>query len=204
MTTRTRRENLRKLTATGNVERATPPDVFAWLDDQFRFTVDVASTHANALCEKHYTREDNGLAQSWHGERAFMNPPFGKSIGEWVAKARSTVISHENSLVACVLPARVDAEWWQQNVMGLGIGGACEGAAVSSRGVLCMRFAVHRVHLWHFGERVKFDGLKTGAPFPTSVVVFSSLAADRVVGRMWRPRPTPSSLARPCLTEVWL
>ena len=70
-------------------------------------------------------------------------------------------------------------------------------AVVSSRGVLCMRFAVHRVHLWHFGERVKFDGLKTGAPFPTSVVVFSSIAAPR-------PHCIVGTAARPWFGEVWL
>lgn len=198
MTTRTRRENLRKLTATGNGERATPADVFAWLDDQFRFTVDVASTHENALCEKHYTREDNGLAQSWHGERAFMNPPFGKAIGDWVAKARSTAIVSVNSVIACVLPARVDAEWWQFNVMNVGVISPGRREVTLTRdGVLCMRWPAHRVHLWHFGERVKFDGLKTGAPFPTSVVVFSSLAAPR-------PHCIVGTAARPWFGEVWL
>lgn len=205
MTARTRRANLKKLTATGNVERATPRDVFAWLDDQFLFTVDVASTHENALCERHYTREDNGLAQSWHGERAFMNPPFGKSIAEWVWKAANTCrggFSRSPSLVACVLPARVDADWWRWHVMQLNAKRGPPSAAMSRHGVLAMRWPDLRVHLWFFGERVKFDGLKTGAPFPTAVVVFSSPGSiERFVGREGKGEAT---LARPQFGEVWL
>lgn len=196
MTTRTRRHNLRTLTKTGNVERTTPLDVYAWLHRQFRFTVDVASTHENALHQEHYTREDNGLAQSWYGERAFMNPPFGKSIGEWVGKARGTCSAAEPaSLVCCVLPARVDADWWRESVLGLD--GDPPIVVASRHGVLCMRFQFHRVHLWFFGERVKFDGLKSGAPFPTAIVVFSSLTLPR-------PETSLGTPARPWLTEVWL
>lgn len=197
MTTRTRRHNLKKLTATGNVERTTPREVYEWLDLQFAFTVDVASTHENALHARHYTREDNGLAQSWYGERAFMNPPFGKAIGEWVGKARGVCSAVEPaSLVCCVLPARVDAEWWRESVLGLDFGGPPRVKA-SRHGVLCMRFRHHRVHLWFFGERVKFDGLKSGAPFPTAIVVFSSLTLPR-------PQWSPGTPARPWLAEVWL
>lgn len=203
MTTRTRRHNLRTLTKTGNVERKTPREVYDWLDREFSFTVDVASTHENALHAKHFTREDNGLAQSWHGERAFMNPPFGKSIGEWVEKARDTArysLGYIDSLIACVLPARVDAEWWRRSVLSLDHHEA-PSIVASRHGVLCMRFRTHRVHLWFFGERVKFDGLKSGAPFPTAVVVFSTPST---------PRPRrPADLAsitpeRPWLTEAWL
>jgi len=199
MTTRTRRHNLKKLTATGNVERTTPLDVFAWLSAQFGFDVDLASTHENALCRRHFTKEDNGLAQSWHGLRSFLNPPFGKTIGEWVAKARVTCVEDPTSLVVCVLPARVDAEWWRQNVQGIGINVTrTEPRAVITRqGVLVMIWPMVRVHLWHFGERVKFDGLKTGAPFPTSVVVFSGPQASR-------PLPYAGTLDRPSFGEVWL
>lgn len=197
MTTRTRRHNLKKLTATGNVERTTPRDVYEWLDLQFAFTVDVASTHENALHARHFTREDNGLAQSWYGERAFMNPPFGKSIGEWVEKARRTCAeSPPSSLVACVLPARVDAEWWRESVLSLDQP-MPPSVKASRHGVLCYQFRTHRVHLWFFGERVKFDGLKSGAPFPTAIVVFTS-------HQFARPEWSPGTPARPWLAEVWL
>lgn len=203
MTARTRKHNLSKLTATGNVERKTPPEIFAWLDAQFSFDLDVASTHENALCRDHFTKADNGLAQSWHGRRAFMNPPFGKTIGEWVEKARVTCVEDPTSLVACVLPARVDAEWWRAHVQRLTPQPSLDQwppspprALMTRQGVLVLEWPTVRVHLWHFGERVKFDGLKSGAPFPTSVVVFSGPQAPR-------PKPYAGTLDRPSFGEVW-
>lgn len=205
MRTRTHRHNLKTLTKTGNVERTTPHDVFAWLDAQFNFTVDVASTHANALCPRHYTKEDNGLAQSWAGERAFMNPPFGKAIGEWVGKARHTCETSGNSLVCCVLPARVDAEWWREHVTGVGHPPNRTHQSIAGA-VTSIRYGRLRTCLWFFGERVKFDGLKTGAPFPTAIVVFSSAAMSRPEGRaghQWTGWKWAVTSLRPDLREVW-
>lgn len=198
MTRARSKHNLRVLTATGNVERATPPDVFAWLDRQFRFDLDVCATPENAKCSRYFTRADNGLAQEW-GARSFMNPPFGKSIGDWVRKARDTAATRSNAVVVCVLPSRVDAEWWRRYVLQ----GDAPIASWSStvfdvvQQVLVLRLARLQVHVWHFGERVAFDGLKSGAPFPTSVVVFSSVKAPR-------PRVTGANdPLRPQFGAVW-
>ena len=48
-------------------EWATPQWFFDRLDDEFHFTLDPCSTDENAKCEKHYTREQNGLLQDWTG-----------------------------------------------------------------------------------------------------------------------------------------
>ena len=45
----------------------TPKDLFMYLDRIYHFTLDPCSTHENALCEKHYTKEENGLSQKWGG-----------------------------------------------------------------------------------------------------------------------------------------
>ena len=50
-------------------DRATPPEVFGPLHERFGFTVDVAASAANAKCQRFWTCEDDGLAQSWAGER---------------------------------------------------------------------------------------------------------------------------------------
>ena len=52
-------------------ERATAPEFFAPLHDRFRFTIDVAATAENTKLERFYSIEDDGLAQSWAGERAW-------------------------------------------------------------------------------------------------------------------------------------
>jgi len=48
-------------------EWATPKALFAQLDAEFHFDLDPCSTHDNAKCEKHYTAEEDGLAQNWGG-----------------------------------------------------------------------------------------------------------------------------------------
>ena len=49
---------------TSNTEEwATPKDFFDRLNDEFHFTLDPCSTDENAKCEKHYTKEQDGLKQ---------------------------------------------------------------------------------------------------------------------------------------------
>ena len=52
---------------TGKDDWQTPKDLFLALDAIFHFTLDPCSTHENALCAKHYTKEDDGLSQNWGG-----------------------------------------------------------------------------------------------------------------------------------------
>lgn len=67
-------------------EWATPQDLFDKLNREFRFTLDPAATKKNAKCKRFYTEKENGLEQSWKGERVFCNPPYGRVIGDWVKK----------------------------------------------------------------------------------------------------------------------
>ena len=48
---------------------STPQAFYDKLDDEFNFTLDPCSTHENHKCDKYFTEEDDGLAQSWDGER---------------------------------------------------------------------------------------------------------------------------------------
>lgn len=70
-------------------EWTTPRDLFDELDREFHFTLDVASTDENALCEKHYTKSDDGLASPWTGA-VWCNPPYGREIVKWVERAAKT------------------------------------------------------------------------------------------------------------------
>lgn len=56
---------------------STPQKVFDELNAEFKFTLDPCATKDNAKCDFFYTKEDDGLAQIWDGERVFMNPPYG-------------------------------------------------------------------------------------------------------------------------------
>lgn len=46
-------------------EWATPQSFFDTLNREFSFTLDPCSTHENAKCKKHYTKEDDGLSKNW-------------------------------------------------------------------------------------------------------------------------------------------
>lgn len=128
-------------------EWATPQWLFDELNQEFAFTLDPCSTHLNAKCEKHYTREDDGLNQPWAGETVWMNPPYGKEIGAWVKKAHEE--TRNGATTVCLIPSRTDTKWWHTHVMG-----ANE-----------IRFIKGRVSF--IGEAASDP-----APFPSCLVVF--------------------------------
>jgi site-specific DNA-methyltransferase (adenine-specific) len=123
----------------------TPAEFFQRLNAEFNFTLDPCSTHENAKCEKHFTKEDNGLAQSWQGETVFMNPPYGREIGDWMRKAYESC-TKDGATVVCLVPARTCTAWWHDFAM--------KGEVRFVRG------------------RLKFGGSADSAPFPSAVVVF--------------------------------
>ena len=88
-----------------------------WFDEwqaEFGFTLDAASNHVNAKCHKHYTLEDDGLAQSWRGERVFINPPYN-DLDSWVRKARDEMIVNKVFSVM-FMPARTQNNFWHNYV----------------------------------------------------------------------------------------
>ena len=68
-------------------EWATPQAFFDELNNEFDFTLDPCATPQNAKCARYYTKDVDGLAQSWRGEKVYCNPPYGREIGKWVKKA---------------------------------------------------------------------------------------------------------------------
>ncbi len=118
-------------------DRETPPDVFDPLNEEFRFTLDVAAARHNAKCRRYYTRGPSplwlprqlslfdeppvgdpealgidGLAQPWaRGEVCWANPPFS-DIEPWVSKASGCLAT-----VVMLLPAnRTEQPWWQRYI----------------------------------------------------------------------------------------
>ena len=67
-------------------EWATPQAFFDELNKEFDFTLDPCATPQNAKCARYFTKEVDGLAQSWRGETVFCNPPYGRDISKWVEK----------------------------------------------------------------------------------------------------------------------
>lgn len=93
-------------------DRATPPEMFGPLDARYRFTLDVAASAGNTKCPRFFSIADDGLTQSWAGERVWCNPPFS-NIEPWTVKAHNAAAA----LVVMLLPAnRTEQGWWQRQI----------------------------------------------------------------------------------------
>lgn len=98
-------------------DRGTEPAFFNVLNRRFRFTVDVAALPHNAKLPRYFTPEQDGLAQSWAGERVWCNPPYS-NLDAWVSKAaHEFVVEPEAELIVMLLPAnRTEQAWWQSHI----------------------------------------------------------------------------------------
>ena len=96
-------------------EWPTPEVAFNALNEEFGFTLDPCATHHNHKCPKYYTTHEDGLHQTWAPETVFMNPPYGRIIGQWVRKAYIECLN--GATVVCLLPARTDTAWWHEFCM---------------------------------------------------------------------------------------
>lgn len=122
----------------------TPQEFFNQLNAEFNFTLDPCASEQNAKCAKFFSKEDDGLSKSWANERVFMNPPYGRAIGDWMRKAKEE--AKRGALVVCLVPARTDTKWWHE----------------------CCIFGEVRF----IKGRLKFGGSKDNAPFPSAIVIF--------------------------------
>ncbi len=134
----------------------TPPEVFRRCDEIWHFDLDAASSDGNALCERHFTKADDGLSQDWSGRRVWCNPPCGREIGKWVRKAYESA-SGGGCIVVMLLPARTDTAWFHEYCAK-----ADEVALLRGR----LRFRIN-------GEQMQ------SAPFPSMLVRFGGSLSER-------------------------
>jgi phage N-6-adenine-methyltransferase len=110
-----RRNRTKPYFLTGTPEWGTAPELFAELDAEFGFTLDVCATADNAKCASYFTKADDALVKPWRGV-CWMNPPYGRrdgrDLGQWVAKAYDS--AQAGATVVCLLPARTDTAWWHE------------------------------------------------------------------------------------------
>lgn len=123
---------------------ATPQDLFDLLDAEFHFTLDPCADLSNHKCPRYFTREEDGLAQSWAGETVFCNPPYGRELSKWIKKAADESC---RATVVMLIPARTDTSAFHDYILG-------------------------KAEIRFIRGRLKFGGAKFNAPFPSMVVVF--------------------------------
>lgn len=129
-----------------SIEWGTPRHIFNALNKEFDFTMDVAASDNLHVVDRYFTKETNGLKQSWAGERCFMNPPYGRDISDWVEKAcKETFL--ECPLVVGLLPVRADTRWFH-------------------------RYILPNAEIRFIKGRLKFGGFKAGAAFASMIVIW--------------------------------
>ena len=99
-----------------NMNWCTPQNFFDDLNTEFNFVLDAAATDRSAKCAMYYTPESDGLSQSWDVEGAvFCNPPYGRELKKWVAKAyvESQKIKHP---IVLLIPARTDTTYFHDYI----------------------------------------------------------------------------------------
>ena len=122
----------------------TPPVLFAELDAEFGFTLDVCASRHNAKCSRFFDEREDGLAQDWCGATCWMNPPYGPFVARWIRKAWEE--SQRGATVVCLVPARTDTAWWHDFAM--------------------------RGEIRFLRGRLRFGGSPNPAPFPSALVIF--------------------------------
>lgn len=126
---------------------STPQDFFDQLDKEFHFTLDPCADETNHKCDKYFTKEQDGLKQSWIGETVFCNPPYGRKVGKWVEKCFLEVYSGGCHCAVLLLFANTDTKWFHD-------------------------WIYHKAEVRFIKGRLKFGGGRVNLPKPSMVVIF--------------------------------
>ena len=91
-------------------EWLTPPDLLRTLGE---FDLDPCAPIVRPwdTAARHFTVEDDGLAQSWDG-RVWCNPPFGREAVKWLRR----MAEHGNGIA--LIPARTETAMFYETVWG--------------------------------------------------------------------------------------
>lgn len=127
----------------------TPQDFFDKLDKEFNFDLDVCATQKNAKCEPFISPEDNSLSCDWsaNGSVCWMNPPYGRDLGDWIKKAFEE--AQKGCTVVALIPSRTDTKYFHKYI-----------------------YLKPTVEIRFIPGRIKFVGADNSAPFPSMIVIF--------------------------------
>lgn len=145
----------------------TPPIIVARVLDFFdEIDLDPCSNSRetpNVPATRHFTKADDGLSRRWSG-RVYMNPPYGREIGQWVSKLCDEYERRNIEAGIALLPARTDTDWFRR---------------------------LRDYALCFIDGRLTFIGAANAAPFPSllayvgdEVARYAEVMAD--LGDVWR------------------
>ena len=113
----------------------TPDAVYDVLNEEFKFDFDPCPTR----------HQFDGLKCEW-GNSNFVNPPYGRAIGHWLAKG--FLEWKKGKTVVFLIPSRTDTRWWHD-------------------------YCMNATEIRFIKGRLKFKGATNSAPFPSAVIVFT-------------------------------
>lgn len=90
-----------------------------------------------------FTEHDDGLGKVWHARTVYMNPPYGRGIGDWTWNLADQFARGLIDEAIALLPARTDTGWWQ---------------TIAKYSVCLVR------------GRLKFNDCDQSAPFPSALI----------------------------------
>lgn len=130
----------------------TPPGILKILYDIFgTFDLDPCSPTrtgrgAPVRARVRFTLDDDGLSLRWFGA-VYLNPPYGRDLPRWTAKAREQVAAGNAGPIIALLPARTDTKWWHRDIAG-------------------------QAHVAFLRGRLKFGRGDQSTPFPSALVMW--------------------------------
>jgi site-specific DNA-methyltransferase (adenine-specific) len=133
--------NTRVMFSSMRTDWRTPRSVYQKLDREFCFDFGPCPSRP----------EFDGLGIEW-GESNFVNPPYGRAIGNWIEKGY--LEWKKGKTVVFLIPSRTDTRWWHEFIMK-----ADE-----------IRFVK---------GRLKFSNHHSSAPFPSAIAVFKGREGSR-------------------------
>lgn len=99
-----------------STEWETPQAFFDTLNEEFHFTLDACASDDNAKCLCYFTAHHDGLDRDWSNDTIWMNPPYDRTVGKWVAKVYRE--AQKGSTVVVLIQARsADTQMWHDYVM---------------------------------------------------------------------------------------
>lgn len=128
-------------------EYETPQYLFDYYNNIYHFNLDVCASRDNHKCNLYYDKNENGLLKTWHGYSVWCNPPYS-NIYKWVQKCYFENLMNNVNIVL-LIPARTDTKYFHEYI-----------------------YNKHEIKF--IKGRLKFNNMKTAAPFPSMIVIFHS------------------------------
>ncbi len=181
-----------------NIEVMTSSVDMNWITPQvfvdnlpFEFDLDVCATRENAKCSSYIPPEMNALSLTWtwmlnpmkrRTHYCFMNPPYGRNIGQWIEKAYRE--SKSGCVVVCLVPNRTETQWFHR--------------IWADASLICF-----------VGKRIKFQHpdpkkAKDGAPFGSVLAVFGSIGESQEATAIAEQLSKIGSVILPGSGNIWL